>query len=307
MEATYTGSNVFTESNTESSHLTVDMVDVKTTEESLAANFESEQDILIDMIFIVVTVIPGGNLLVIGAVCVHPKLRSLANVFIVNLAVADLCVSAFLNSFIVAGILTHGNVFDTPWGCHVFASVCLISCTSSLWNVTAVSINRYISICHHMVYHTYFNKYSVPIMVNAVWIVGVLSDLPNFVGWNRHVYDDRFLHCDWDTSMNQLFKLYLFFMEFVVPFTILVFCYSRILLFFRTSKMALKKIGGVDHHNPIKTVDLRLLRSVAIVLGAFCFFWGPYTVFALLRLETALVAQLLHAWRHQRPHVLLHK
>ncbi len=50
-----------------------------------------------------------GNTLVIGAVLAHKKLRVLSNAFIVNLAVADLCVSFFVNTFHIVGVLTKGT------------------------------------------------------------------------------------------------------------------------------------------------------------------------------------------------------
>ena len=37
-----------------------------------------------------------GNILIIGALFVHKKLRSMGNVFIDNLAVCDLCISAII-------------------------------------------------------------------------------------------------------------------------------------------------------------------------------------------------------------------
>ena len=45
-----------------------------------------------------------GNVLIIGALIVHNKLRSLGNVFIGNLAVCDLYVSLVINPLIVAGV-----------------------------------------------------------------------------------------------------------------------------------------------------------------------------------------------------------
>ena len=103
-----------------------------------------------------------GNLLVLCAVITDPSLQSLANVFICNLAVADLCVSAVLNPLVIAGMFTEGDVFQNNFLCHLFSSVCLISCTCSIWSVAAIGTNRYVSICHHAKYRYYFNKRTHP-------------------------------------------------------------------------------------------------------------------------------------------------
>ena len=91
-----------------------------------------------------------GNLLVIGSVLVHRPLRRLHNAFIVNLAVADLCVSALIQFATVDALLRLGATFwNRPALCDFFGFLCTTSCTCSLWSITAISINRYVCICHN--------------------------------------------------------------------------------------------------------------------------------------------------------------
>lgn len=67
-----------------------------------------------------------GNTLVIGAVLTYKPLRRLGNAFIVNLAVADLCVSAFVNYFGIIGVLTHGGYFhERIVLCELIGVVCI--------------------------------------------------------------------------------------------------------------------------------------------------------------------------------------
>lgn len=68
-----------------------------------------------------------GNALVIGAVLTHRKLRNLGNAFVVNLAVADLAVSAFINAFGIAGVVTTGAFFDNRHVlCQVIGVICIM-------------------------------------------------------------------------------------------------------------------------------------------------------------------------------------
>ena len=76
-----------------------------------------------------------------------------------------------------------------------------------------------------------------------------------------------------------LLQIFHIFASFLSPTLILVFCYSRIIQYFRASKLELKKFGNKGQ-NKIKTVDKRLLRSVAVILAVFSFLWTPYCIFA---------------------------
>ena len=66
-----------------------------------------------------------GNILVIGAVLVHRKLRILSNTFLVNLAVADLSVAAIINGFGILGLINVRFFEDKPALCEVIGIVCV--------------------------------------------------------------------------------------------------------------------------------------------------------------------------------------
>nr|XP_054750100.1 5-hydroxytryptamine receptor 4-like [Lytechinus pictus]XP_054750102.1 5-hydroxytryptamine receptor 4-like [Lytechinus pictus] len=66
-----------------------------------------------------------GNILVIGAVFVHHKLRVLSNTFLVNLAVADLSVSAVINGFGILGLINVRFFEDKPALCEIIGIVCV--------------------------------------------------------------------------------------------------------------------------------------------------------------------------------------
>ncbi|KAJ8020289.1 putative G-protein coupled receptor No18 [Holothuria leucospilota] len=88
-------------------------------------------DTIVNTLLLIVTVMLSfvgiiGNTLVIGSVMVYKPLRRLGNAFIVNLAVADLFVSAFINYFGLLGVLTHGEYFHKkPFLCELIGIVCI--------------------------------------------------------------------------------------------------------------------------------------------------------------------------------------
>ncbi|KAI8513659.1 melatonin receptor [Branchiostoma belcheri] len=95
-------------------------------------------------ILLVVLICGGtfGNCLIIGAVYATPSLRTVSNIFIVNLAVADLMVSSVVDTFNIVGILDQSFLVDHPLVCELVGVVCVTSCICSLVSVTNVGINR---------------------------------------------------------------------------------------------------------------------------------------------------------------------
>ena len=83
---------------------------------------------MFQLVFTAVITLCGcvGNALVIFAVFTHRRLRHIGNAFVVNLAVVDLCVSAFINAFAIAGLVTKGAFFkDRDSLCQAIGVICV--------------------------------------------------------------------------------------------------------------------------------------------------------------------------------------
>ncbi|XP_072033330.1 melatonin receptor type 1B-like [Amphiura filiformis] len=253
---------------------------------------EVENNDLIDILYAVVMFIMGftgilGNFMVIGAVFVHKKLRVISNAFIVNLAVADLMICLITDTFGIIGIYTNGKIFkDNPIFCNFLGCICVTSCCCSLWSITAISLNRYICICHRRVYPVIYNTHTVPFMIAGLWILTFMIDVPALAGWGEHSYVEDILYCTYDFMPRYGYSIFLMIWQFGIPATLLTYSYIRILLFSRSIKKALRKMQESDlppsASSKIAVTDLRLLRSVLIIWIVFCALWSPYAVLLLL-------------------------
>ena len=164
----------------------------------------------IGMMFLMATSGTIGNTFIIGAVFVHKKLLVLSNAFIVNLAVTDFVVCAFVNVFTIVGVLTRGFFFHNRDGvCEFVGAICITSCCCSLWSIAAIAFNRYVIICHRIYYPTIFNKHTMPFFIIAVWVLSFLVDLPNLLGWGGHAFDKKALFCTYDFMAARLPLFYL--------------------------------------------------------------------------------------------------
>ena len=109
---------------------------------------------------------------------------------------------------IFSGILAGEIFFDkVQILCEAIASICLISCSTSMVNILLLAFNRYnyiilvltfyknllilryTNICHYKQFVNIFTIKNTRIFCVITWVIGILIDLPNFLGWGAHKYD----------------------------------------------------------------------------------------------------------------------
>ena len=241
--------------------------------------------------YVIITIIMAstgviGNLLVLGALFIHRKLRVLGNSFIANLAIADIFIATVIDPFVVVGYFTDGEFLYRHYIlCEIVASVCIITCSCSIWSICALAINRYVCICHNQVYAQIYTRRTVPLMLFALWMYCLCIDLPNFLNWGKHGFDSKAYFCSYDYEANYSYTLYFIILAICIPIILVTYCYIRIISFVNKSKQKLKttmmsqnSISG----GKVRTTDIRLLKSVATIWLVFTVMWAPYGIFILL-------------------------
>jgi hypothetical protein len=86
----------------------------------------------------------SGNSLIIGSILISKDLRNNSTcILCLNLALADLSISFFVNMFTLIGILVGKKFFDQNKSlCEFIGSSCLISCATSLLTMGYLAVNR---------------------------------------------------------------------------------------------------------------------------------------------------------------------
>ncbi len=228
-----------------------------------------------------------GNLLVIGSVMIHKKLRVLSNTFIVNLAISDLMVSVGVNAFGLVAIQTNGEyLYTRPALCEFIGSVCITSCLSSVMNIAAIAINRYVKICQHRYYDRIYNRRTVPMMVIVLWIFAFCLDLSSFFRKGAHGFSPKFLLCTYDHRYGAFtYTLFFFTIGFCLPWSVSGVAYLKIFLFTRKSNKNLRDSmsnSSGDNAKPVGVSELRIVRSMVTIWATFLIMWIPYAFVILL-------------------------
>ena len=245
---------------------------------SIAAATEDVK-IIVYLLITVVVAVTGttGNLLVIGALMVHKRLHVLSNVFIGNLAVADLHVTAIVNPSIITAVLHPDFFIKYPVLCEVLAVICLTACLCSVWSISAISLNRYVAICHRAFYPRIYNRVTVPCYVALMWMYAFTLVLPNFFGWGGHVLEMKAYFCNIDYAAHYSYNLFFFFFGLSVPMFITCFSYVSIFLYARKTQKQLQKYSKTV----IQATDLRLLKTLCTIFATFILMWTPLCIILL--------------------------
>ncbi|XP_072030171.1 melatonin receptor type 1A-like [Amphiura filiformis] len=238
-------------------------------------------------IFLVLMTLMGtsGNILIMVSVALNKKLQVISNVFVVNLALADISISAVIIPITAIGLFNDAEFnYNFPIVCTVLGPLVVVSCACSIWSIVSISLERYLHICHPASYRKFYNRQSVPFIVLCVWFIAAAIALPyfDFFGWGSYVYLYRGRVCTWTYTGSYFYSYYLIGLGLIVPMIIIPYCYIRIYMFVKKSKQRMLKHrsevnGNLKDSQKWKSPDIKILKTVATIWAAFMIMWAPYT------------------------------
>lgn len=268
------------------------------------------QTVLISIILLAVilgTII--GNILVCVAVCLVRKLRRPCNYLLVSLAVSDLCVALLvMPTALMYEVLEEwrfGNLF-----CDVWVSFDVLSCTASILNLCAISVDRYWAITKPLEYGCKRTPRRMILCVALVWLGAACISLPPLlILGNEHtrVHNGEIMP-DCLVSQNPYYQIYATFGSFYIPLSVMLFVYYQIFKaarrIVRDEKRAQTRLesalNGVPQQTQEKSINAigsphqKKLRfqlakerkastTLGIIMGLFTICWLPFFILALIK------------------------
>ncbi|XP_038044358.1 beta-4C adrenergic receptor-like [Patiria miniata] len=261
----------------------------------------AERQILSGVGFVATFVGLLGNLAVIFAILTVKKLQTKTNVFVLNLAVADVltCTVAPLQA---VTILSDELVIPS-WLCKLVA-FCIITCIGCSINTLAlIAVNRLVGITTTAMYHKVYTPIRLFLMIVMSWAVPIaVATIPLFSNYAKYGFNPIYKSCTWSSNMSYIitYAKLISVMYFPLQFTILFVSYLKIYLYVtRTtqSMLRLDKYGGTTGLGS-QTLQIQLWkRQVTVTKNLFtvvCVFFlcmCPY--FATLGLPSNVGKSLL--------------
>uniref|UniRef100_A0A8D0HBB2 G-protein coupled receptors family 1 profile domain-containing protein n=1 Tax=Sphenodon punctatus TaxID=8508 RepID=A0A8D0HBB2_SPHPU len=228
-----------------------------------------------------------GNGLVIFITGFRMK-RTVNTVWFLNLAVADFIFTFFLPLSVAYVALG----FHWPFGralCKLNSTVAFLNLYASVYLLMIISIDRYVSVMHPVWAKNHRTPRLASFLALGIWILAFVlcSATLYFRSTVSPPHDNRIIHCfnDFDTAGEGTTKeerqywislnsraiiISRFIFGFLIPFTVIVGCYSAIVLKLRWNRLA-------HSSKPFKVI--------AAVIVTFFLCWFPYHVFSFLEMN----------------------
>uniref|UniRef100_A0AAN0N814 G protein-coupled receptor n=1 Tax=Polyphagotarsonemus latus TaxID=1204166 RepID=A0AAN0N814_9ACAR len=174
-----------------------------------------------------------GNAIVVHAIRTERKLRTVSNMYILSLAIADLIVGAIVMPISSTYVLTKEWIFGRSI-CQFWLIVDYSASTASIFNLLILSLDRYYSIKNPLKYLRKRTKKRALAMICVVWLISFSWALPilfwhiwnNPKGLRKHTETI----CETEFSDNMLFKLTSSSVNFLLPICLMMLLYAKIFL-----------------------------------------------------------------------------
>ena len=213
-----------------------------------------------------------GNLMVHISMYKFRSLRTVTNMFIGSLAVAD-----FLLGFVCLPIYALFFI-DSTFGRYKYLclwkySAVLVSMTGSLYSLVAISVDRYIAILHPLKYPIIMTRKKAKIIISGIWIYHLIIIVIPSAGWNNY---DKY-----NGTVCNFFKILpLPYTILTAPVSIFSSLFISMYLYRQIFNVASHQLKKRKHRVQSKAnlqlqKDMRSVRAMGIILFFFYIFWAP--------------------------------
>ena len=194
----------------------------------------------------------------------------------------------YFSCFVFAAKLEGEYFFDSvPKLCQVIASMCTISCVTSLMTISLMSLNRYVFICKQEYYGKVFTQRNSIIMCMSVYCIGLVLVLLNQAGIGDHSFDRKSLECIWDRMATYAYTVVFSVTLVWIPSLVIGICYLKVFLFVRNHSKKMDEIGNRKSGTKRKpstrrNLRLQVFKTMFIIYIVFVSCWAPYALIMII-------------------------
>ena len=187
----------------------------------------------------------GNVFVIIVIVCFTSMHRQITNIFVINQSIVDAVSSLLiLASQLIVVIqfrpILIPNQFASELYCRVWKSRLLHWGTyvSSIYNLVALTIERYLKVVHPILHKTSFTTRKAKILILFVWLFGVAFELAYGVPTSKLIGITCWSVSIWPNDVtNKIVGVLVIVVQYWLPLVVFIVAYTKMILIFRRSKI----------------------------------------------------------------------
>ncbi|XP_077988431.1 somatostatin receptor type 2-like [Glandiceps talaboti] len=216
-----------------------------------------------------------GNFLVIYVLIRHSSKRSIPNVFILNLAIADflfMCTLPFQAHSLAKKEWIFGNAM-----CKLITGFDGMNQFTGIFILTAMSVDRHLAIVYPIKFRAFRTINKARLVNVSIWCASLLASLPLWLFSQEYTVSNSTNICTiiWpDYEGDTVFILFTFNLGFTFPLLVIAVCYIK-------AFTHLCQVHRPDHRlraAKIRQESRRVAVMVIVIVIAFVVCWLPFYV-----------------------------
>ncbi|XP_063375040.1 cholecystokinin receptor type A-like [Cydia amplana] len=172
----------------------------------------------------------SGNCMVIATLANNKRMRTVTNVYLLNLAISDFLLGVFCVPFTLVGQIYRRFLFG-PVLCKIIPFLQAVSVSVDVWTLVAISLERYFAICRPLKSRKWQTKCHACKMIGLVWLLSLMLNLPILIVSTLQPMRGNAYKCRevWPSlELERAFNLGLDAGLLLIPIFVMVFAYSLI-------------------------------------------------------------------------------
>uniref|UniRef100_A0A670ZGD8 5-hydroxytryptamine receptor 5A n=1 Tax=Pseudonaja textilis TaxID=8673 RepID=A0A670ZGD8_PSETE len=166
------------------------------------------------------------NLLVLATILRVRTFHRVPHNLVASMAISDVMVAALVMPLSLMYELSGRRWRLGRLLCEIWVSCDVLCCTASIWNVTAIALDRYWSITRHLEYTLKTRRRISNLMIVVTWLLSAIISLaPPLFGWGD-TYSEGSAECQ--VSREPSYTVFSTCGAFYVPLCVVLFVYWKI-------------------------------------------------------------------------------
>ncbi|CAH3196908.1 unnamed protein product [Porites evermanni] len=219
----------------------------------------------------------SGNISVCYAVYRNQRLRSLANMFIVALAVSDLLISVSCMPLSVATVVQSRWVFGTTV-CQLQGFAIFTFAMSSVNTMGIIAISRYFCVVKPTRYIVLFRKQRILMYTAVVWYMALIGSVPPLIfQTGGYTFQPAKAMCMYPFQSNIAYTVSIECVFVAAPFTLITFCYAKVFYTVSRSNRVFTQENNPEQLRA-NVEEAKVTKTLALVMASFSLCWLPISI-----------------------------